>query len=135
MSYPETYRDKTIYLFTRNELVAIIEMNTKELIGNRIKDILVWSKMEVGDLDEGWVFIELTNGKFVGIPWDFDSENIETKPKSHSQSLIKKATGKIKIDSVEFKFPEGKSWEDIRNEVKKKKVNTSGTFKKYIWYK
>ncbi len=34
-------------------------MNTKELIGNRVKDILVWSKMEVGGLDEGQVFIEL----------------------------------------------------------------------------
>lgn len=92
-------------------------MNTKELIGNRIKDILVWSKMEIGGLDEAQVFIELANGKFINIPWSFDSENIEAKPKLNTQSLIKKAKDKIKIDSVEFKIPNNRSLQDIRSEA------------------
>lgn len=108
-------------------------MNTKELIGNRIRDILVWSKMEVGGLDEGQVFIELTNGQFIEIPWNFDSENIETNPKPDSHSLIKKAKKIIQIDSVEFKFPENKSWEDIRNEVKENQKKTLFGRLKYMF--
>ena len=76
-------------------------MNTKELLGERIKDILVWSKMEVGGLDQGQVFIELNNGKTISIPWDFESENIETKPIAKSKSLVLKSSDKIRIESTE----------------------------------
>lgn len=43
-------------------------MDTKYIIGHKIKDILVWSKIEVGGLDEAEVFIELENGITIGIP-------------------------------------------------------------------
>ncbi|PPK93925.1 hypothetical protein LY01_02147 [Nonlabens xylanidelens] len=99
-------------------------MNTKELLGERIKDILVWSKMEVGGLDQGQVFIELTNGKTVSIPWDFESENIETKPIAKSESLVMKSSDKIRIESTEFNFPEGKTWKDVREDVKRNQNST-----------
>ncbi|WP_046755160.1 hypothetical protein [Kordia jejudonensis] len=92
-------------------------MNTKELIGTSIKDILLWSKLEVGGIDEAEVFIKLTNDKTVKIPWSSTSENIETKLKSGAQSLIQKAKNKIKIDTIEYNFPEGKTWNDIQKEV------------------
>jgi hypothetical protein len=95
-------------------------MKTKELLGERIKDILVWSKMEVGGLDQGQVFIELNNGKTISIPWDFESENIEAKPITKSKSLVLKSSDKIRIESTEFNFPEGKTWKDVREEVKRK---------------
>ncbi len=99
-------------------------MKTKELLGKRIIDILVWSKMEVGGLDQGQVFIELNNGKTISIPWDFDSENIETKPITKSESLILKSSDKIRIESTEFNFPEGKTWNDIREDVKRNQNST-----------
>ncbi len=99
-------------------------MNTKELLGEKIKDILVWSKMEVGGLDQGQVFIELNNGKIISIPWDFESENIETKPVTKSESLVLKSSDKIRIESTEFNFPEGKTWKDIREDVKKNQNST-----------
>ncbi len=99
-------------------------MNTKELLGEKIKDILVWSKMEVGGLDQGQVFIELNNGKIISIPWDFESENIETKPVTKSESLVLKSSDKIRIESTEFNFPEGKTWKDIREDVKRNQNST-----------
>ena len=99
-------------------------MNTKELLGKRIKDILVWSKIEVGGLDQGQVFIELNSGKFISIPWDFESKNIKIKPKAKSKSLILKSRDKIRIESTEFNFPEGKTWKDIREEVKRNQNST-----------
>lgn len=99
-------------------------MNTKELLGQRITDILVWSKMEVGGLDQGQVFIELNNEKTILIPWDFDSENIETKPIAKSKSLVLKSSDKIRIGSTKFNFPEGKTWKDVREEVKTKQNST-----------
>ncbi|MCL6293481.1 hypothetical protein [Jejuia spongiicola] len=99
-------------------------MNTKELLGERIKDILVWSKMEVGGLDQGQVFIELNNGKIISIPWGFESENIETKPVTKSESLVLKSSDKIRIESTEFNFPEGKTWKDIREDVKRNQNST-----------
>tara|TARA_Y100001934_G_scaffold190317_1_gene224319 strand:+ start:273 stop:875 length:603 start_codon:yes stop_codon:yes gene_type:complete len=99
-------------------------VNTKELLGERIKDILVWSKMEVGGLDQGQVFIELNNGKTISIPWDFESENIETKPIAKSKSLVLKSSDKIRIESTEFNFPEGKTWKDVREDVKRNQNST-----------
>lgn len=107
-------------------------MNTKELLGERIKDILVWSKMEVGGLDQGQVFIELNNGKTISIPWDFESENIETKPIAKSKSLVLKSSDKIRIESTEFNFPDGKTWNDVREDVKK---NQNSTFFGRLKYK
>jgi len=51
-------------------------MSTRELIGKVIGNIHVFLKVDVGGLDEGFVFIELTDGKVVEIPWDFESENV-----------------------------------------------------------
>ena len=34
------------------------------------------------------VFLELHNGKVVGIPWGFSNEEIERKPKKGSESLF-----------------------------------------------
>ena len=99
-------------------------MSTKELLGERIKDILVWSKMEVGGLDQGQVFIELNNGKTISIPWDFESENIETKPIAKSKSLVLKSNDKIRIETTEFKFPEDKTWKDVREDVKRNQNST-----------
>ena len=99
-------------------------MNTKELLGERIKDILVWSKMEVGGLDQGQVFIELNSTKTISIPWDFESENIETKPNNKSKSLVLKSSDKIRIESTEFNFTEGKTWKDVREDVKRNQNST-----------
>lgn len=63
-------------------------MHTKELIGRTITDILVWSKMEVGGLDEAEVFIQLDNDKIIGIPWDFDSLDIEKPLREAAESLF-----------------------------------------------
>ncbi|AUC15914.1 hypothetical protein BTO06_12465 [Tenacibaculum sp. SZ-18] len=107
-------------------------MNIKELLGERIKDILVWVKMEVGGLDQGQVFIELNSGKTISIPWDFESENIETKPKAKSKSLVLKSSDKIRIESTEFNFPEGKTWNQVREEVSR---NQNSTFFGRLKYK
>jgi hypothetical protein len=64
-------------------------MKLKELIGRKIKDILVWSQMNVGGLDQAKVFIRLDNDKIVCIPWDVDSENLECIPKKGSTSLFR----------------------------------------------
>lgn len=56
-------------------------MNIKEIIGRTIIDILVWSKMEVGGLDEAEVSISLDNNKIIGIPWNFETMNINNNPK------------------------------------------------------
>ncbi len=105
-------------------MVVIGKMNTKSLIGNRIKDIYVWTEMEVGGLDQGQVFVELTTGQIVRIPWDFDSENIETNPKTNSKSLIQKSPNKFKVNSIEFNLPKGKTFQDVRKEVKTKQNST-----------
>jgi len=80
--------------------------------------------MEVGGLDQGQVFIELNNGKTISIPWDFESENIETKPIAKSKSLVLKSSDKIRIESTEFNFPEGKTWKDVREDVKRNQNST-----------
>ncbi|WP_272151051.1 hypothetical protein [Tenacibaculum aiptasiae] len=99
-------------------------MNTKDLLGKRIKDIHLWSKMEVNGLNQAQVFIELNNGKTISIPSNFESENIETKPKVNSKSLVVKSGSKIRIESTEFNFPEGKTWKNVREEVKRKQNST-----------
>ena len=63
-------------------------MNTQEIIGRTIRDIFVWSKMEVAGLDEAEVSIQLDNGKVIGIPWNFESERIEKELRKDSESLF-----------------------------------------------
>ena len=63
-------------------------MNIKEIIGRTIIDILVWSKMEVGGLDEAEVSISLDNNKIIGIPWNFETMNIEQQPQKDSKSIF-----------------------------------------------
>ncbi|MCT4639467.1 MAG: hypothetical protein N4A72_17310 [Bacteroidales bacterium] len=40
-------------------------MNTKEIIGRTITDILAWYKTEIGGLDKAEVFIQLDNEKTI----------------------------------------------------------------------
>jgi hypothetical protein len=63
-------------------------MNTKEIIGRTITDILAWYKTEIGGLDKAEVFIQLDNEKTIVIPWDFESKNLETKPRRGSISIF-----------------------------------------------
>ena len=63
-------------------------MNAQEIIGRTIVDILIWSKMEVGGLDEAEVFIQVDNDTTIEIPRDFESENLETELRKGSESLF-----------------------------------------------
>ncbi len=63
-------------------------MNTQDLIGQQIQDILVWYKMEPYGLDEGEVYLVLDEGKIFSIPWSFDSRLIEEAPKQGSRSIF-----------------------------------------------
>ena len=65
-----------------------LKMNAQEILGRTITDILVWSKVEVGGLDEAEVFIQLDNGNIIGIPWNIESINIEKQLKKGSKSLF-----------------------------------------------
>ena len=99
-------------------------MNTKELIGLKIEDILVWSQMDVVGLDEAEVFIKLKNDKVVGIPWDFESEEIEKEVRKGSFSIVKKASSLIKFRSEKYNLPEGKTYRDIMNEINEKQKSS-----------
>ena len=103
-------------------------MNTQKIIGQTITDILVWSKMEVGGLDEAEVFIQLENGNTIGIPWDFDSENIEREAKIGSISLFSDLSD-IKESSINL---EGKTTQDILEAKKKREYSLWGRIKKLI---
>ena len=103
-------------------------MNTKEIIGRTITDILVWSKMEVGGHDEGEVFIQLDNGISIRIPWDFESENIENQPKKNSESLFADLS-----DIPEYHInPEGKTIQEILNAKKERESTFMGRIKKAV---
>ncbi len=101
-------------------------MNTKEIIGRTITDILVWSKMEVGGLDEAEVFIQLDNGKIIGIPWEIESENIEKKPKKDSESLFKDLS-----DIPEYHInPKRKTIQEVVDAKEKRESSVLGRIKK-----
>lgn len=101
-------------------------MNTKEIIGRAITDILVWSKIDVGGLDEAEVFIKLDNGKFIGIPWDFESENIEKELKINSESVFADLN-----DIVEYSInPERKTIGEILEAKRKRDSSVLGRIKK-----
>lgn len=103
-------------------------MNTQEIIGRTITDILVWSKMEVGGLDEAEVFIKLDNNKIIGIPWDFKSENIEQKPRKDSESLFSDLS-----DIPEYHInPEGRSIREVLEAKKKRESSIFGRIKKAV---
>jgi hypothetical protein len=103
-------------------------MNTKDLIGRTIKDILVWSEIEVGGLDQAQVYIVLDNDKTIGIPWDFESENIEAIPDFHSESLFADLSD-IPVYHVN---PEGKSIQEIIDAKRKRDSSIWGRIKKAI---
>jgi hypothetical protein len=103
-------------------------MNTKELIGRIIKDILVWSKMEVGGLDEAQVFIQLDNGSIIRIPWDFDDTDIECSSKEYSKSLF----ANLKDTSIYHINEEGKTIEKIIEAKKQRASSILGRLKKAI---
>ncbi len=103
-------------------------MTTKEIIGRTITDIFVWSKMEVGGLDEAEVLIQLDNGKTIRIPWDFEAKNIENKPKIDSESLFTDLS-----DIAEYHInPEGKTIQEILNAKKEKESTILGRIKKAL---
>lgn len=100
-------------------------MNTKELIGRTITDILVWSKMEVGGLDEAEVFVQLDNDKIIGIPWGFDSLNIEKPLREAAESLFED----LNDMPVYYVNPEGKSVGEILAAKKKRASSFFGRIK------
>lgn len=103
-------------------------MNTKEIIGRKITDILVWSKMELGGLDEAEVFIQLDNGKVIGLPWDFESENLEIQPKKNSESLFSDLS-----DIPQYHInPEGKTIREILDAKKERESSFFGRIKKVL---
>lgn len=103
-------------------------MCTKEIIGRTITDILVWSKMEIGGLDEAEVYIQLDNGKITGIPWDFESKNLERQPKKDSKSLFSDLS-----DIPEYHInSEGKAIQEVLDEKKKRGNSFFGGIKKAI---
>lgn len=94
-------------------------MNSKEIIGRTITDILVWSKIEVDGFDEAEVFIQLDNGKFIGIPRDIESENIEKHLKNNSESLF----ADLSVIPIYHVNPEGKTIQEIIDA--KRKIESS----------
>lgn len=103
-------------------------MNTKEIIGRSITDILVWSKMEVDGLDEVEVFIQLDNKKTIGIPWNFESENLETEPRKDSKSLFYNLS-----EIPEYYInPEGKTIQEVLDAKKKNQSSFFGRIKKAV---
>ena len=103
-------------------------MKTQEIIGRIITDIFVWSKMEVGGLDEAEVSIQLDNGKLIGIPWDFESENIEKELRTDSESLFSDLSD-IPVHSVN---PEGKTIQEVLDAKNKRESSFLGRLKKAV---
>ena len=103
-------------------------MKPQEIIGLIITDIFVWSKMEVGGLDEAEVSIQLDNGKLIGIPWDFESENIEKELRKNSESLFSDLS-----DIPEYHInPEGKSIQEVLDAKKTRESSFFGRIKKAV---
>lgn len=103
-------------------------MNTQEIIGRTIRNIFVWSKMEVGGLDEAEVSIQLDNGKVIGIPWDFESERIEKELRKDSESLFSDLS-----DIPEYHInPEGKSIQEVLDAKKQRESSFFGRIKKAV---
>ena len=103
-------------------------MKTQEIIGRIITDIFVWSKMEVGGLDEAEVSIQLDNGKLIGIPRDFKSENIEKELRTDSESLFSDLS-----DIPEYHInPEGKTIQEVLDAKKKRESSFLGRLKKAV---
>ena len=103
-------------------------MKTQEIIGRIITDIFVWSKMEVGGLDEAEVSIQLDNGKLIGIPWDFKSENIEKELRTDSETLFSDLS-----DIPEYHInPEGKTIQEVLDAKKKRESSFLGRLKKAV---
>ena len=103
-------------------------MNTQEIIGRTITNIFVWSKMEVGGLDEAEVSIQLDNGKLIGIPWYFESERIEKELRKGSESLFSDLS-----DIPEYHInPDGKSIQEVLDAKKKRESSFFGRIKKAV---
>ena len=101
-------------------------MNTQEIIGRTITDILAWSKMVVGGLEEARVFIQLDNGKLIGIPVDFESKQIETELREGAESLFNDLSD-VPVYSIN---PEGKSIQEIIQNKKQREASFFGRLKK-----
>jgi hypothetical protein len=82
--------------------------------------------MEVGGLDEAEVFIQLDNGKIIGIPWAIESENIEKQPKKDSESLF------IDLSDIPVYHinPERKTIQEVLDAKKKRESSFLGRMKK-----
>lgn len=63
-------------------------MNTKDLIGNIITNIFVWSELEFGGLDRASVFIELNHRDIIRIPWGMDDEDLQCDLNIKAESLF-----------------------------------------------
>ncbi len=103
-------------------------MKTKDIIGRKISDILVCSKIEVGGLDSAEVFIKLESNDIIGIPWGLDSENIEKIIDKDALSLFSKLN-----DSIFYHInPEKKTIEEILQAKKYRESTFIGRIKKLI---
>ncbi|MEM7656928.1 MAG: hypothetical protein AAF399_12420 [Bacteroidota bacterium] len=94
-------------------------MQTRQLIGQKIQDILVWSKVEVGGLDQAKVFLQLEQGVFVGMPWDLEQEHLESAPIEGSVSLF----DKLQDEAIYDVNPEERSVAEIL-EAKEARANS-----------
>ena len=118
-----------VSIFTVNNLYASkSNMDTQEIIGRTITNILVWSKIQVGGLDEAEISIELDNMHIIRIPWDFDSTNIETEPNIHSVSLFA-SLDETYVHSVN---PENKTIGEIQKAKKKRDSSLIGRIKRVL---
>jgi len=105
-------------------------MNTQEIIGRTIIDIFVWSKMELGGLDEAEVSIQLDNGKLIGVPWGFESKKIEKELRTDSKSLFSDLSD-IPVHSIN---PKGKTIQEVLDAKKKRESSFFGRLKKALGF-
>lgn len=105
-------------------------MNVEEIIGRTITDIFVWSQIETGGFDEAEISIQLDNDKLIGIPWDFESKNIEKDLRADSESLFSDFSD-IAIYSIN---PEGKTIQEVLDAKKKRESSFFNKLKKVIGF-